>query len=60
MLIEQYVHELGDSGAFMRDSERWEKGSFYPDGYEIVDFAGMRFYMMDEWVAQMVQEGAGE
>ena len=49
MLIEQYVHELGDSGAFMRDSERWEKGSFYPDGYEIVDFAGTRFYMMDEW-----------
>jgi len=59
-LIEQYVHELGDSGAFMRDSERWEKGSFYPDGYEIVDFAGTRFYMMDEWVAQLAQESAGE
>jgi len=59
-LVEQYVHELGDSGAFMRDSERWEKGSFYPDGYEIVDFAGTRFYMMDEWVASLAQESGGE
>lgn len=58
--IAQYVHELGDSGAFMRDSERWEKGSFYPDGYEIVDFAGTRFYMMDEWVASLEKEAAGE
>ena len=58
--IAQYVHELGDSGAFMRDSERWEKGSFYPDGYEIVDFAGMRFDMIDEWVASLVGESGGD
>lgn len=49
-LVTQYVHELGDSGAFARDSERWEKGSFYPDGYEIVSFASARFEMMDAWV----------
>lgn len=54
--ITQYVHELGDSGAFMRDSERWEKGSFYPDGYEIVDFAGTRLVMMDEWIDSLCEE----
>ena len=55
-LIAQYVYELGDSGAFMRDAERWEKGSFYPDGYEIVDFAGTRFQMMDEWTAALAED----
>ena len=54
-LITQYVYELGDSGAFTRDSERWEKGNFYPDGYEIVSFAGMRFDMMDAWVDSLMQ-----
>lgn len=53
-LITQYVHELGDSGAFARDSERWEKGSFYPDGYEIVSFASARFEMVDAWVDSLV------
>lgn len=59
-LVEQYVHKLGDSGAFMRDSQRWEKGSFYPDGYEIVDFAGTRFAMIDEWVASLAAESGRE
>ena len=54
-LITQYVHELGDSGAYARDSERWEKGNFYPDGYEIVSFAYTRFEMMDAWVDALVQ-----
>ncbi|MBR5301305.1 MAG: CotH kinase family protein [Clostridia bacterium] len=54
-LITQYVHELGDSGAYARDSERWEKGDFYPDGYEIVSFAYTRFEMMDAWVDSLVQ-----
>lgn len=54
-LITQYVHELGDSGAFARDSERWEKGHFYPDGYEIVSFAASRFDMMDAWVDSLLQ-----
>jgi len=55
-LITQYVRELGDSGAFARDSERWEKGSFYPDGYEIVSFASARFEMMEAWIASLEQE----
>jgi len=55
-LVTQYVHEMGDSGAFARDSERWEKGSFYPDGYEIVTFAAARFEMMDAWVDALTQE----
>ena len=46
----QYVHELGDSGAYVRDAARWEKGGFVPDGYEIVGFASARFEMMNAWV----------
>ena len=53
-MITQYVHELGDSGAYARDSERWEKGDFYPDGYNIVSFAYSRFEMMDAWVDALV------
>lgn len=49
-LVTQYVHELGDSGAYARDAQRWEKGNFDPDGYEIVSFASTRFGMMDAWV----------
>jgi len=49
-LITQYTHELGESGAYARDAQRWEKRDFYPDGYEIVAFAQSRFEMMDEWV----------
>lgn len=54
-LITQYTHELGDSGAYARDAQRWEKGDFYPDGYEIVAFAAARFEMMDEWVASLAE-----
>ena len=49
-LVTQYVHELGDSGAYARDAARWEKGGFVPDGYEIVGFASARFEMMNAWV----------
>lgn len=49
-LVTQYVHELGDSGAYARDAQRWEKGGFVPDGYEIVGFASARFEMMNAWV----------
>ena len=52
-LITQYTHELGESGAYARDAQRWEKRDFYPDGYEIVAFAQSRFQMMDEWVASL-------
>ncbi len=49
-LTTQYVHELGDSGAYARDAARWEKGDFYPDGYVLASFAASRFEMMDAWV----------
>ena len=52
-LVTQYVHELGDSGAYARDAQRWEKGGFDPDGYEIVGFASARFEMMDAWVRSL-------
>ena len=49
-LVTQYVHELGDSGAYARDAQRWKKGGFVPDGYDIVGFASARFEMMNAWV----------
>ncbi len=52
-LLVQYTHELGDSGAFARDAQRWEKGHFYPDATQILSVASVRFAMMDEWVASL-------
>ncbi|MBR5301307.1 MAG: CotH kinase family protein [Clostridia bacterium] len=46
--IEQYTLELGESGALMRDAERWGNSMTYPDGYELVTFADMRWPLLDE------------
>ena len=45
--VEQYTHEINDSGAAARNAQRWEKESDYVDGYEIVSFAADRFSMLD-------------
>ena len=46
-LVEGYVRELEDSGAFARDAERWQKDIYSPDGYELTLCAQERFEMMD-------------
>ena len=52
-LLEQYANELADSGAMVRNEMRWNMGMSYPDGQEILDFAGSRFVIMDEIVARI-------
>lgn len=52
-LIEQYTHEVNDSGAALRNAQRWEKESDYADGYEIVSFAADRFSLLDQVFADM-------
>ena len=53
MLLERYANELAESGAMMRNEMRWNMGMSYPDGYEILEFAGSRFTALDRIVAQI-------
>ena len=46
--INAYTFELGESGALMRDAERWGNYMTYPDGYELITFAQMRWPLLDE------------
>ncbi|MBQ4265975.1 MAG: CotH kinase family protein [Clostridia bacterium] len=46
--IEEYTFLLGESGALMRDAERWGSDMTYPDGYELITFAEMRWPLLDE------------
>jgi len=51
--VAQYTFELGESGALMREAERWETEAYYPDGYELIDFAAVRWPLIDqamEWL----------
>lgn len=55
MLLEQYANELSESGAMMRNEMRWNMGMSYPDGYEILEFAGSRFTALDGIIAQIAE-----
>ena len=46
--INEYTFLLGESGALMRDAERWGNYMTYPDGYELITFAQMRWPKLDE------------
>ena len=46
--IDEYTFLLGESGAMMRDADRWGGYMTYPDGYELQTFAGMRWGQIDE------------
>ncbi len=46
--INAYTFELGESGALMRDAERWGNYMTYPDGYELITFAQIRWPLLDE------------
>ena len=52
--IEQYTMEIGESGALMRDAERWGTEMYYPDGYELINFAGIRWPLIDEVMEMLV------
>lgn len=54
--IAEYTVLLGESGALMRDAERWGSFMTYPDGYELVTFAEMRWPKLDE-AMEMIMAG---
>ena len=45
--IDRYMAEIVDSGALQRDLERWDEDGGDLDGYELIDFAGMRWPLID-------------
>ena len=45
--IEQYVHELNDSGAWMRNAERWELEEYFADGNGMLNYAADRLSLLD-------------
>lgn len=47
-LIKEYTFELGDTGAWARNAERWGFENYYPDSYEMLVFCEMRFDLMDQ------------
>ena len=54
--VAQYTMELGESGALMREAERWGGEMFYPDGYELISFAAMRWPLIDEAMALLLHQ----
>ena len=52
--IAEYTQLLGESGALMRDAERWGNFMTYPDGYELITFAQMRWPLLDEAMQRLV------
>lgn len=53
--IEQYTNLLGESGALMREAERWGTEMYYPDGYELVDFASVRWPLIDQAMDMLME-----
>ena len=49
--VAQYMHELNDSGAFMRNTNRWGVNASSADGWKILAFSSVRFDMLDEAIA---------
>lgn len=47
-LTSQYARELNESGAMVRNAERWGTDHYSADGYMILDFASIRFPLLDE------------
>jgi len=51
-----YAWELGESGAWARNAERWGFENYYPDFYDVTVFAQMRFDLMDQAI-DMIASG---
>lgn len=46
--LAEYSVLLGESGAWARNAERWERENYTPDFYDVLVFAELRFDLMDE------------
>lgn len=57
--ITRYQELIGDSGALMRDAEKWQTGVGYPDGYDIVTFSGLRWPILDRAI-ELIATNGGE
>jgi len=53
--LAEYSVLLGESGAWARNAERWEKENYTPDFYDVIVFAELRFELMDEAIAAIAQ-----
>ena len=53
--IEAYTNLLGESGALMREAERWGTDMYYPDGYELIDFASVRWPLIDQAMDMLIK-----
>lgn len=51
----RFSHELNDSGAMVRNSERWEKDHPVSDTFEIQNYVQMRFDILDALVDYIEQ-----
>lgn len=49
-IVMRYSAELNDSGAIVRNAERWAKDHSVSDPFEIINYAQMRFELMDRTV----------
>lgn len=57
-LLTQFAHELNDSGAMLRNAERWETETYAADGQDILDFANIRFALLDETIERLSEPDA--
>ena len=52
-LVEGFARELNDSGAYARNTRRWDGPSERADGYDIVTFAAQHFATLDTLFGDM-------
>ena len=57
-LIGEYTFELGDTGAWARNAERWGFENYYPDSYEMIVFSEIRFDLMDQAIDAIAEKDA--
>ena len=55
-IIAGYCRELNDSGAMLRNAERWETEHYTEDGFEILDFMYIRFALLDDTISRLISE----
>lgn len=53
--VTQFSHELNDSGAILRNSERWGNRNPVSETFEILNYVQMRFAILDDLVTYVEQ-----